>query len=295
MTVRVPLKHLSLISVTGEEANVFLQGQLSNDIRELTATRAQLSSLNSAKGRVLAVTQLARYGNGILMLVPGTIAENVAAHLTKYILRTKAKVEVAKNLTCFGLIGTRANDVLDKFGCAPVDREWQSVAPDGLVVWQTLGSDIQRIIVAGNKTQVAAAYATLADVPETDLHAWRMHDLLAGLPEILPPTQDKFVAQMLRLDDLGAIDFDKGCYTGQEVIARAHYLGKVKRGSKVGRTSAKRPLKPAEPLKVDGELGALVVSSAPDPAGGQIVMAVLHKEFPDGTVFTAVDGVTITL
>ena len=295
MTVRVPLKHLALISVTGEECNVFLQGQLSNDIRELTATRAQLSSLNSSKGRVLAVLQLVRYGNGVLMLVPATIAESVAEHLAKYVLRSKAKVEVAAGMSCFGLIGTRANDSLDQFGSASVDRDWQSVAPDGLVVWQTLSTAVQRIIVAGPTKKVTAAYDSLRDTPVGDIHMWRLHDLLAGLPEILPPTQDKFVAQMLRLDDLGAIDFDKGCYTGQEVIARAHYLGKVKRGSKVGRTQGKRPLKPAEPLKVDGELAALVVSSAPDPDGGQVVMAVQHKEFPDGTVFTAADGVEVTL
>ena len=147
----------------------------------------------------------------------------------------------------------------------------------------------------GAAKSVAAAYGALDNVPALDLHAWRLHDLLAGLPEIMPPTQDKFVAQMLRLDDLGAIDYDKGCYTGQEVIARAHYLGKVKRASKVGHTSAKRPLKPAEPLKVDGDLAAIVVSAAPNPAGGQVVMAVLHKEFPDGAVFTAADGVEVTL
>ena len=295
MTTRVPLKHLAFVSVTGEECNVFLQGQLSNDIRELTATRAQLSSLNSAKGRVLAVVQLVRFGNGVLMLVPATIADSIAETLSKYVLRTKAKVEVAKGVSCFGLIGTRANDVLDRFGSAPVDRDWQSVAPDGLVVWQTLSSSVQRIIVAGAAKSVTAAYDALAEVPATDLHAWRLQDLLAGLPEILPPTQDKFVAQMLRLDDLGAIDYDKGCYTGQEVIARAHYLGKVKRANKVGHTAAKRPLKPAEPLKVDGDLAAIVVSSAPNPAGGQVVMAVLHKEFPDGTVFVAADGVEVTL
>lgn len=294
MTMRVPLKHLELISVTGEEANVFLQGQLSNDIRELTATRAQLSTLNSAKGRVLAVLQLARYGNDVLMLLPATIAENVAETLSKYVLRTKAKVEVAKGIECFGLIGTRANDALEQMGAAPLQRDWHTVAPDSLVAWQTPGT-VQRIVVAGAANAVAGAWDKLADVPAADLHAWRLHDLLSGLPEIGPATQDKFVAQMLRLDDLGAIDFDKGCYTGQEVIARAHYLGKVKRGTKVGQTASKRPLKPAEPLKVAGELAAIVVSAAPNPAGGQTVMAVLHKEFPDGTTFVAADGTEINL
>lgn len=294
MTMRVPLKHLELVSVTGEECNVFLQGQLSNDIRELTATRAQLSSLNSAKGRVLAVLQLVRFGNGVLIMLPATIAEGVVGQLSKFVLRTKAKVALAEGFDCFGLLGTSANDALEQVGGAPLLRDWHTVTPDGMVAWQVPGR-LQRIVVAGGAKPVAAAWKKLDGLPAADLHAWRRHDLLAGLPEIMPPTQDKFVAQMLKLDDLGAIDFDKGCYTGQEVIARAHYLGQVKRAARVGCTKGKRPLKPAEALKVDGKLAAIVVSAAPDPEGGQIVMAVLHGEFAEGTKFTATDGLEVSL
>jgi tRNA-modifying protein YgfZ len=295
-TTRHPLKHLSVIAVTGEECNAFLQGQLSSDLRELTMTRAQPSSLNSAKGRVLAFMLLARFENCVLAVLPTAIAESVAQHMSKFILRTKAAITADDAYDCFGLQGENVNGTLAKLGAgAPIDRDWATASPGpDLVAWRVPGK-VDRAIVAGRTDAVRAAYKALSELPEADPHAWRLQDILAGLPEILPPTQDKFVAQMLRLDDLGAIDFNKGCYTGQEVIARAHYLGKVKRASASGCTSAKRPLKPAEVLEVDGKPAAIVVSAAPAPEGGQAVLAVLHGEQPPGTKFVASDGVEVVL
>ncbi|MFN2300877.1 MAG: folate-binding protein YgfZ [Gammaproteobacteria bacterium] len=294
-TVRNPLKHLAVLAAAGEECNVFLQGQLSNDLRELTAHRAQLSSLNSAKGRVLAVLQVARLGTGVVAVLPSAIGPSVLEHLNKFVLRTKVTLTVDDKADCFGLMGENANDALERLGGQSLERDWASVALDGgMVAWRAPGR-VCRIIVAGPTAKVTKAYDSLSELPVGDLHSWRLQDILASIPEMLPPTQDKFVAQMLRLDDLGAISFTKGCYTGQEVIARAHYLGKVKRGSVVGCTQAKRPLKPAEVLEVEGKPAAIVVSAAPTPEGGQTVLAVLHQEFPAGTKFTAADGVEVSL
>lgn len=294
-TARNPLKHVAVLVARGEECNMFLQGQLSSDLRELASHRAQISSLNSAKGRVLAVPQLARCGDAVLMVLPAAVAPGVLQHLTKFVLRSKVTLALDDSIDCFGVMGPDAGGAVAKLGNVPANSDWAAVSVDAdLVAWRVAGK-VDRIIVAGPKAAAAAAYAKLGALPETDLHAWRLQDLLAGLPEILPPTQDKFVAQMLRLDDLGAINFNKGCYTGQEVIARAHYLGKVKRGSAIGCTSAKRPLKPAEVLEFDGKPAAVVVSAAPTPDGGQAVLAVLHAEFPPGTKFVADDGVEVSL
>lgn len=294
-TVRNPLKHLAVLAASGEECNVFLQGQLSNDLRELTAHRAQLSTLNSAKGRVLAVLQLARLGTGVVAVLPSAIGQSVLEYLSKFVLRTKVVLTVDDKLDCFGLMGDNANASLERLGGQSVERDWNSITLDGgMVAWRA-PSRVCRVIVAGPTPSVTKAYESLSELPVGDPHAWRLQDILAGLPEILPPTQDKFVAQMLRLDDLGAISFTKGCYTGQEVIARTHYLGKVKRGSAIGCTEATRPLKPAEVLEVDGKPAAIVVSAAPTPQGGQTVLAVLHKEFPAGTKFLAQDGVSVSL
>lgn len=291
---RVQLKHLAVISASGEECNAFLQSQLSNDLRQLTATRAQLNTFNSPKGRVLAVFQLARFGNSVLMLTTSGIAASVIVELSKYIVRSKAEVKLDQGVTCFGLMGDGANDAIEKIGGKRLENDWLQATMKGMIAWRVHGN-VPRFVVAGAAPAVTKAYETLGKLPEADLHAWRMQDLLAMMPEVLPQTQGKFVAQMLRLDELGAIDYDKGCYTGQEIIARAHYLSQVKRETMLAFTAAKRPMKPGESLKLDEEPIATVVSGAPRPEGGQVVMLVVVGEVPEGTELVASDGIAVTL
>lgn len=291
---RIQLRHLAVITASGEECNAFLQSQLSNDLRELTATRAQLNTFNSPKGRVLAVFQLARLGKNVLMLTTAPIAASVIVELSKYILRMKAEVKLDKSIACFGILGEGANDAIEKLGGKRLENDWLQTSMDGMIAWRVPGK-VPRIIVAGAATSVTKAYESLSGLPEGDLHAWRMEDLLAMMPEVLPPTQGKFVAQMLRLDELGAIDYDKGCYTGQEIIARAHYLSQVKRETVLAFTAAKRPMKPGETLKLDEEPVATVVSGAPRPEGGQVLMLVVVGEVPEGTELVATDGIAVSI
>ncbi len=293
-TRRYRLKQLAVVRVTGEQCNAFLQGQVSSDLRQLTNMRAQLSSINSAKGRVLAIPHLARLENDVLMVMALPIAQNIVDTLTKFILRAKVSLAVDPSLACIGIAGPHANEALEKLGGGTLQTDWASAVRDQWVAWRVPG-DFPRILIAGNTKVVEQLFTSLPDLPLGDLHSWRLHDILAKLPEILPVTQDKFVAQMLQLDGLGAVDFDKGCYTGQEIIARARYLGKVKRLPAVGATPSKRPLKPAEVLKVDGTPAAIVVSAAPHPEGGQSLLAVVNGEFPPATIFKADDGVEINL
>lgn len=293
-TRRYRLKQLAVVKVTGEQCNAFLQGQVSSDLRQLTNMRAQLSSVNSAKGRVLAIPHLARLENDVLMVMALPIAQNIVDTLTKFILRAKVSIAVDPGLACVGIAGPRANDALEKLGGGNLQSDWACTVREKWVAWRVPG-DFPRIIIAGDTKTVEQLYNSMSDLPPGDIHSWRLHDMLAKLPEILPVTQDKFVAQMLQLDELGAVDFDKGCYTGQEIIARARYLGKVKRLPAVGATPGKRPLKPAEVLTVDGTPAAIVVSAAPHPEGGQSLLAVVNGEFPPATIFSTEDGMEINL
>jgi tRNA-modifying protein YgfZ len=293
-TRRFRLRQLAVIRVSGEQCNAFLQGQLSSDLRELTSMRAQISSLNTAKGRVLAVPQLARLGGDILLVVPSAIAPNVVETLLKYVLRMKVQIAVDPGLACIGIAGPGADKAFDGLGNTLGTSDWACWSGDDHVAWRIPGEH-DRILIAGKSATIDKLYGDLSAIPEGDLHLWRWLDVLSKIPEILPPTQDKFVAQMLALDELGAIDFNKGCYTGQEVIARAHYLGKVKRACAVGATPSKRPLKPGEFLKVDGKSAAIVVSAAPHPEAGQSLLAVMSGKFPPGTMFKASDGVEVVL
>lgn len=293
-TRRYRLKHLAVIRISGEQCNAFLQGQLSSDLRELTSMRAQLSSLNSAKGRVLAVLQLARLGNDILMVLPSAIAGNISDTLRKYILRMKVTVDVDPGLVCIGIAGPGAEKAVDALDIPIAPSDWACNSDDKRVAWRLPG-ETDRVIVAAPTAIADSYWSKLESLEDGDMMNWRWHDIQSKLPEVLPATQDKFVAQMLMLDDLGAIDFDKGCYTGQEVIARAHYLGKVKRNCAVGATPSKRPLKPGEVLKVDDKPSAVIVSAAPHPETGQSILAVMNGKYPPGTMFYAADGVEVVL
>lgn len=294
MNVRMSLEHLALLRVAGADRDAFLQGQLSSDIAALTPERAQLTSFNSPKGRVLAVMQLVRHGDTILMLLPASIAGAVRQRIALYILRSKAVVEEAAGLRCFGLAGPdAAGRVAALTGAAPPGGDWGVAAGNGRVAWRVPGP-VARLVVAGPGDAIESAWGECADFAGADDAYWRLQDVLAGLPEITPATQDAFVAQMLRLDELGAISFNKGCYTGQEVIARAHYRGRVKRHSAAGRSESAAIIEPAATLAdASGQTAATVVHAAPDPDGGQVVLAVLQREYPAGTGLRTPDGVVV--
>lgn len=295
MDTRHALEHISLLRASGADLDGFLQGQLSTDVTKLTHDRAQLSSFNSPKGRVLAVLHVVRVGDAVLMALPASIAGTVQRRMAMYILRSAVTLETATGFGCFGISGPGAGACAARLtGEREADTDWGCIGGNGIAAWRVPG-DNPRYVVAGDGTAADDAWRDCDDLENGHDDAWRCQDVLAGLPEIVPATQDLFVAQMLRLDELGAVDFGKGCYTGQEVIARAHYRGKVKRYSAVGRTGSMTPPEPASVLgDADGNSAATVVSAAPHPDGGQALLAVLHRAYPPGTVLTGADGAAIT-
>lgn len=211
-TTATKLPHLSTIVLSGADVRAFLQGQLSADLDSLDARRALLASCNSAQGRVQGVLWIVVRNEGVAMLLPAAMADTIAARLRKYVLRSKVKIEAGQ------------------FSVA-------TLAPDALPAAVSLAQPrahcehdaVSYISLPGHE---AAVVITPQDVAEPDSAAdarWRLQDIRAGLPQVYPQTHEAFVAQMLNLDLLGGISFEKGCYTGQEIIARTHYRGAIKR------------------------------------------------------------------
>jgi folate-binding protein YgfZ len=230
----IPLAHLGVLAVRGVEARKFLNGQLSQDVLSLAANRVELAGLHNAQGRMIALLRLAPLGtDDVLCVLPRTLLADTLATLRKFLLRAKATLT---DESATWIVEGLADDATlpAAAGSARVDGagiSWRHAA-DGRVIRLRPASpdpDASRA-----HTSVASDHGLVHD-PAHDLAydpalaAWQLADIAAGLPEITESTRGEFVAQMLNLDALGGISFTKGCYTGQEVIARAHYRGRVKR------------------------------------------------------------------
>lgn len=220
----VRLDFLGTLRASGADADVFLQGQLSNDLRRLTPELGQLSSYNSPKGRLLAVLHLQRDGQGTTRIeLHRSVLEPVLKRLRMFVLRSKVTLDIEAE-PAFGLTGAGAAAFLRDRGLPAPAAPLACATANGVTVMRRLG-DVPRFSIRGAKDWTINGN-------EDD---WKRADIEAGVPVIYPQTQDHFVPQWCNLDQLGGISFDKGCYTGQEIVARIHYLGEIKRRMKMVR------------------------------------------------------------
>jgi folate-binding protein YgfZ len=246
-----PLPDLGAVRVQGADAVRFLQGQLSNDVALLAAESLLLAGLHNPQGRVIAVLRLMAVGqDDVLAVLPRELAAPVALRLSKYVLRAKAKVTDASADWAF--TGVAARD-------PPASSSLAARVSNGMDRW-----------LIANPSAGAGAPESDAD----DRAKWRALDVAGGIPEVYAATSEQFVAQMLNLDVLGVISFTKGCYTGQEVIARAHYRGRVKRRMQRFRTADRMQLAVGESGKFRDGRSFRVVEVATLPDGRCEFLAV---------------------
>jgi folate-binding protein YgfZ len=200
---RARLGRYGLLSVTGDDARDFLHAQLTNDIQGLAPDRAALAGWCSAQGRLLASFLVIPSPQGFLLQLARDLVPTVAKRLGMFVLRSKVKI-------------ADESDAWTQHGLWDADFQQPDVAwKDGVV---TVRVGERRYLQLGSKEQPNAA--------EED---WILREIRAGRPFISSATQDKFVPQMVNLEKLGGVDFQKGCYPGQEIVARAQYRGQVKR------------------------------------------------------------------
>ena len=272
--VFAPLSQFGLLTVSGVDARGFLHAQLSNDIEHLPADGARRAGYCSAKGRMLASFLVVPRPDGFLLQVSRDIAAAIANRLTMYVLRSKVKVADAGDAWAqFGVWGRDAAALLRSSGLeAPAEPMGVTGTQDGSVV--ALGDG--RFLIFGppdTATLLAASFSQVA--PE----GWTLEDVRAGLPQITLATQDQFVPQMANFELVGGVDFKKGCYPGQEIVARSQYLGKLKRRMYRGSIDAPVSEPAAGQDLFGGEPQAIgtIVSAAPRPEGGYEFLAVMQS------------------
>jgi hypothetical protein len=223
MTAEWSLLPLGVLAFRGSDAPRFLQGQLSADVLKLAPGELRWSGCHNAQGRALALPRLWCDGADVCALLPRELVADLVQHLRRYVLR--AKVALLDETDLWRVHGI--------------------FAPPASMPSLGAGVAILPANPAGTRTlllQRESGHPALALEPSSQLpvERWRRLDLADGLPQVYAATSGHFVAQMLNLDLVGGIALDKGCYTGQEVIARAHYRGRVKRRMQRFRSGATR-------------------------------------------------------
>jgi tRNA-modifying protein YgfZ len=209
------LTHLGILRFTGADAMSFLQGQVSNDTQRLSERVPVLAAYSTAQGRVLALIYLLPHSSGVVAILPREILGATMERMRKFVLRAKVRIEdAADTLVVAGGLGTN-HETSSHY----VEQDGIGTAP--------LGHDANRRWIIGPPEKIAAAQDAAA--AKRIEHEWRLADIRAGLPQVYAATSEAFVAQMLNLDLLDGISFTKGCYTGQEIIARTQHLGRIKR------------------------------------------------------------------
>lgn len=272
------IERFAVLRVSGEDAPAFLQGQLSNDVRALDGRLAQYSSYSTPKGRVMASFLLWRQAEAFFLLLSADIAAAIARRLSMFVLRSKVRIEPVSDGRLFGFHGPLAEQWLEaaRPGLIPAGRLETGGDGDGLMtVRLPSGALLLWATPAAADTLAGAGSAALQCVDDA---AWGLLDIDAGIPWVSLPTQEQFVPQMLNMDIFGALSFTKGCYPGQEIIARARYLGQVKRRM----YRVELPVEAAigtplfSPETADQTIG-MVVNVACDDSGRMLALIVAHS------------------
>ena len=255
------LGQLGVIQVAGEDAQSLLQNLLTNDVAALAINQSQLTGLCNPKGRLLAIFLLLRRNNGYQLILPKTMCAGLQQRLSMYVLRSKVTItDVSDTMTCIGLTPA-ANDSI-KSRVLPSEI-YQATEYDDSVLIKYPGSP-SRFLCIGSASQISAFTAELLEqqwqiAAESD---WELLDIAAGIPMILPETKEQFTPQQLNLDLVNGVSFKKGCYPGQEIVARLHYLGTPSRRMFQAEAQTANGVKAGDEITTDkGNIAGHVVSA----------------------------------
>ena len=256
--VLCPVLHLGVLTISGADAGRLLQGQISCDVNDVTETKSSLGALCNPKGRVITSFLLIKKADVFLMILPMVLLEVVKKRLQMYVLRSAVSIVDSSEHYC--LLGLSSTVLATEAFLHTQQLDHVSIQFSAKQNRQLIIADAEMAIAFWSK-QLAIGYK-----PENSDY-WRYLDLLAGIPWLTNDTSEEFIPQMLNLDELGAISFTKGCYTGQEIVARTHYLGKAKRSLFLAESAV-----PNAPLPND-----IIIDDSTDD--GQPIGRVLHAQY----------------
>ena len=295
-----PLTHLGMMACSGDDAQTFLHGQFSNDIRQLTPGRSEYAAYCSAKGRMLANFLVWREDQAYCLELARSLLPAVQKRLGMFVLRAKVRLtDISEARPVLGLAGGAAAAALRELFPSVPQQEHQVVHdPANGTLIALPGARYQLIAElesAKRLWQRLAAALTPVGAP-----CWEWLEIRNGLPLITPATQEQFVPQMANMELIGAVNFRKGCYPGQEIVARTQYLGQLKRRMALAHVAGDVLPQPGDELfssALDGQASGMVVNAQAAPDGGYDLLAVMQTaSLNQATVhFKSADGPALSI
>lgn len=279
------LGHAVMVRAGGADSGDFLQNQLTNDVESLESSRVTIAGYCNPKGRLICLFRIWRDGDGFILQLPAELQEEVINRLRKYVLRAKVEFTTLSERIAFGVCGETAAAGLQEIAGQLPARSNDLIHAGELSIARVPGDDRPRYQVAGTTSACMDAWRRLAATAATaGSWTWAREDILAGIPTIVAATSETFIPQMVNLDRLDAVNFRKGCYPGQEIVARMHYLGNLKQRMGRFRTESDTRPQPGDRVYTRGGTSptGTVVDAQPAAGPGWDLLAVARIEDLDG-------------
>ena len=274
-----PLSHEGVLAVRGADAAKFLQGQLTCNLNYLSDTQASLGARCTQKGRMQSSFRILLQGDGVLLAMASELLEPQLADLKKYAVFSKSKLtDESAAWVRFGL--SNADQALASLGLE-LPAETDSVARSDTLIAIRVSPGRSELWVPVEHTEAVRAQLAIQLQP-ADLNQWLLGQIRAGIGQVMPQTRELFIPQMLNLQAVGGVSFKKGCYTGQEIVARMQYLGKLKRRLYRLSLDATELPEPGTPLFApshNSAIGEVVIAAKADQCVE--LLAVLQAEAAD--------------
>lgn len=281
-TILIDLSNFGLIHISGEEASTFLQGQLTCDLRKVDHQTAQYGSYCTSKGRMLASFIIWSHAdhNEYFIQLPSILLEAISKRLSMHILRAKVRLnDSSDSLIRIGIAGNKARLLIEEI----FHSITLPISPLGIVHTEQgsiLCRDINRYEIITTLDQAIMIWPHLAlQATPVGTTCWDWLEIKTGIPVILPITQEQFIPQMVNLDITGGVSFQKGCYPGQEIVARTQYLGALKRRMYLVNIASSQPVMAGDQLfsaELSEQSCGMIVNATPSPEGGFDALAVIQ-------------------
>ena len=223
------LDGLGLIKASGEDAASFLHGQFTNDLNQVNPTLSQLSSYCNPKGRMLAIFRVFKKDDDFYLILRKDVLETVLKKLTMFKLMAKVDLsDVSDELVMFGIAGPETESFLKNVITLPTDIDHSTQDNETTII--RIPSESSRYLMISTPDNAISLWKTLSEkTTQTNSNIWDLHDIQSGIAQVTAETSEAFIPQMVNLELIGGVNFQKGCYPGQEIVARTHYLGKPNR------------------------------------------------------------------
>jgi len=299
-TIVAKLDDYGLIKVEGDDAETFLHAQFTNDLQQgVSETSSQLSAYCSPKGRILALFRIFKAGDAYYLSMPRELVEATHKRLSMFVLTSKVTLaDVSDSISQLGVSGPNSDQKLMALAGQPPETIDQVVTNETISIIRIPGPH-PRFLIIGPAKEIKSLNNKLGTfVTEVSANAWQLLDIHAAIPVIKQVNVETFVPQMVNLQAINGLSFKKGCYPGQEVVARMQYLGKLKRRMYIAHSDCDSIAAAGDAIYVhaaEPRKAGTVVIAQPSHTGGSDLLLVAEIETAENTSLHQLENTESTL